>query len=47
LLGIDDPGAAIGVFDRMSADEVRAAASWLAAPSDYRAALEALGSRNG
>jgi hypothetical protein len=47
LLGIDDPGAAIGIFDRLSADEVRAAASWLAAPSDYRAALEALGSRNG
>jgi hypothetical protein len=47
LLGIDDPGAAIGVFDRMSADEVRAAASWLAAPADYRSALEALGSRNG
>lgn len=47
LLGIDDPGAAIGVFDRMSADDIRASASWLAAPADYRAALEALGSRNG
>lgn len=47
LLGIDDPGAAIGVFDRMGADEIKAAASWLAAPFDYRTALEALGSRNG
>lgn len=47
LLGIDDAGAAIGLFDRMGSDEVRAAASWLAAPRDYRAALGALGSRNG
>ncbi|HEY7005401.1 MAG TPA: DUF2336 domain-containing protein [Sphingomicrobium sp.] len=47
LLGIADPGAAIGIFDRMTADEVKAAASWLAAPSEYRAALAALGSRNG
>lgn len=47
LLGIDDPGAAIGIFDRMTAEEVKAAASWLAAPADYRAALDALGRRNG
>jgi hypothetical protein len=47
LLGIDDPGAAIGVFDRMSAEEVKAAASWLSAPPAYRAALQALGTRNG
>jgi hypothetical protein len=47
LLGIDDPGAAIGVYDRMTADEVKAAASWLAAPAEYRAALDALGTRNG
>jgi hypothetical protein len=47
LLGIDDPGAAIGIFDRMSSDEVKAAASWLSAPAGYRAALEALGTRNG
>ena len=47
LLNIDDPGAAISLFDRMGTDEVKAAASWLAAPRDYRAALEALGSRNG
>lgn len=47
LLGIDDPGAAIGIFDRMGADEVKAAASWLSAPPGYRTALQALGSRNG
>jgi len=47
LLGIDDPGAAIGIFDRMTADEVKAAASWLSAPAGYRAALNALGIRNG
>jgi hypothetical protein len=47
LLGIDDPGAAIGVFDAMSADEVRAAASWISAPPRYRAALAALGNGNG
>ena len=47
LLGIDDPGAAIALFDKMGADEVKAAASWLAAPRQYRIALEALGSRNG
>ena len=43
LLGIDDPGAAIGLFDRMTAEEVKAAASWISAPSMYRTALEALG----
>ncbi|HYX47917.1 MAG TPA: DUF2336 domain-containing protein [Sphingomicrobium sp.] len=47
LLGIDDPGAAIGIFDRMSAEEISAAASWLSAPTSYRLALEALGNRNG
>ena len=47
LLGIDDPGAAIALFDKMSADELKAAASWLAAPRQYRAALEVLGSSNG
>jgi hypothetical protein len=47
LLGIDDPGAAIGVFDGMSADEVRAAASWIATPRAYRAALESIGGGNG
>jgi hypothetical protein len=47
LLGIADPGIAIGIFDRMGADEVNAAASWLAAARAYRAAVEALGSANG
>lgn len=47
LLGIDDPGAAISVFDGMSADEVKAAASWLSAPASYRTSLHALGIRNG
>jgi hypothetical protein len=31
----------------MSAEEVKAAASWLSAPPAYRAALQALGTRNG
>ena len=47
LLGIDDPGAAIGIFDRMSPDEVRAAARWLAAAPAYRSALQVLGGGNG
>lgn len=47
LLGLSDPGAAIGVFDRMNADEVKAAASWLAASPSYRCALELLGSTRG
>ena len=47
LLGIADPGAAIGVFDRMSPDQVQAAAVWLTASPAYRASLEALGNGNG
>lgn len=47
LLGIDDPGSAIGHFDAMTAEEISATASWLSATADYRTALEALGSRNG
>ena len=47
LLGIDDPGAAISIFDGMSAEEVKAAASWLSAPAGYRASLYAIGVRNG
>ena len=47
LIGIEDPGAAIGIFDAMSADEVAAAASWLTAAPAYRAALRALGTSNG
>lgn len=47
LLGIADPGAAIGVFDAMTPEQIKAAASWLAAAPAYRAALEALGRTNG
>jgi hypothetical protein len=47
LLGIGDPGAAIGIFDSMSADEVHAAATWLTASPAYRAAIGAIGSGNG
>ncbi|HEX5317798.1 MAG TPA: DUF2336 domain-containing protein [Stellaceae bacterium] len=47
LLGIADPGAAIGIFDRMSPDQVEAAAVWLTASPAYRASLEALGNGNG
>ncbi|HSQ98467.1 MAG TPA: DUF2336 domain-containing protein [Sphingomicrobium sp.] len=47
LLGIDDPGSAIGIFDGMSAEEVKAAASWISAPARYRAAIELLGNGNG
>jgi hypothetical protein len=47
LLGIDDPGVAITRFDSMTADEVKAVASWLSAAPAYRSALEALGVGNG
>jgi len=47
LLGIADPGAAIGIFDAMAPDQVQAAAMWLTADPAYRAALRALEDRNG
>jgi hypothetical protein len=47
LLGLDDLGAAIDFFDRMTADEVHAAETWLSAPRAYRAAVQVLGSQNG
>ena len=47
LLGIADPGAAIGIFDSMSRDQVDAAATWLTTSSDYRAALDMLGGSRG
>jgi hypothetical protein len=47
LLGLSDPGAAIGVFDTMTADEVQDAAAWLRAAPAYRSALEQLGTGNG
>lgn len=42
LLGIADPGEAIGVFDRMTDEEVAAARTWLATSRPYRSALSAL-----
>jgi hypothetical protein len=47
LLGLDDPGAAIDFFDGMTADDVHAGESWLAAPRAYRTAVEVLGAANG
>lgn len=47
LLGIEDAGSAIVMFDRMSAEELQAAESWLRAAPSYRAALQALGAANG
>jgi hypothetical protein len=47
LLGILDPGEAIGIYDRLGAEEMSAAASWLATTPAYRAALHALRNDNG
>jgi hypothetical protein len=47
LLGIADPGAAIGVYDAMTDDQLNAARSWLASSPNYRASLEALGNARG
>lgn len=47
LLGIADPGAAIDLFDSLSAEEVERAASWLRTSPSYRAALGALGADRG
>ena len=47
LLGISDAGAAIGVFDRISDDQAKAARSWLLTDPIYRAALERLGQGRG
>jgi hypothetical protein len=47
LLGIGEAGEAIGLFDRMTEDEVRAARSWLVTEPAYRAALERLGGNRG
>jgi len=47
LLGIADPGAAIGVYDSMTDDRLDAARSWLTSSPSYRAALEALGNARG
>jgi hypothetical protein len=47
LLGIADPGEAIGLFDQMTAAEAQAARSWLVTAPTYRAALERLGQGRG
>ena len=47
LLGLDDAGRAIGLFDRMSDDDVAQARAWLAAPPAYRSASAALDSKHG
>ena len=43
LLGIDDAGTAIALFDKMTSAEAQSARSWLVAAPGYRAALERLG----
>jgi hypothetical protein len=47
LLGIDDPGAAIGAFDRFNDSEADAARAWLLTDPAYRSALEGLEGRRG
>jgi len=47
LLGIADPGAAIGDYDRMTDAQAQAARSWLLTAPAYRAALERLGQGRG
>jgi hypothetical protein len=47
LLGVDDSGAAIALFDQMTEDRVDAARSWLVTAPGYRAALERLGQGRG
>lgn len=47
LLGVDDAGAAISLFDSLGPEQVAAAKSWLAASPAYRAALDALGGAHG
>jgi len=47
LLGIDDAGEAIGIFDRMTEAESQAARSWLVTAPGYRNALERLGQGRG
>ncbi|MGN6589992.1 MAG: DUF2336 domain-containing protein [Sphingomicrobium sp.] len=47
ILGIGDPGHAIGIFDQMSDGEVQNARSWLLTAPMYRAALDRLGQGRG
>ena len=43
LVGLNDAGRAIGMFDAMSEDQVAAARAWLTCDRDYRSALAVLG----
>jgi hypothetical protein len=47
LLGIANPGAAIGMFDSLTDEQLRAASVWLATAPGYRAALDSLGYSRG
>lgn len=47
LLGIEDAGTAIALFDAMGEAEVQAARAWLLTAPSYRAALERLGQGRG
>ena len=47
LLGIADPGEAIGIFDRMTDEQTDAASTWLRTSADYRAALDVIGYSHG
>ena len=47
LLGLDDPGAAITLFDQMSEQQVQAARAWLTTSAGYRAALDRMGQGRG
>jgi hypothetical protein len=47
LLGIDDAGEAIGLFDHITDDQAQAARSWLVTAPSYRAALEQMGQGRG
>lgn len=46
LLGISDPGEAIGVFDGMTDEQADSARIWLRASPAYRASLGALGTKD-
>jgi hypothetical protein len=47
LLGIEDAGAAISVFDDLSDAQIEAARAWLGTTASYRVALERLGQGRG
>jgi hypothetical protein len=47
LLGIADPGQAIGLFDRMTQEQAEAARGWLVTAPAYRAALDRMGQGRG